>query len=123
MLWLARGSVTRPVTARARISCPHTYNDIDTFDDFSLPNHRGEQNQFGGRTWYRKIFTAPKEWDGKKIYIEFEAVRQRIPTDDEALTAGECSNAERDEARSSFTKRKLAWPVRRLRRASFSVTS
>src|SRR5262245_57971765 len=54
------------------ISCPHTYNDTDTFDDFSLPNHRGEQNQFGGRTWYRKTFTAPQSWDGKMIYIEFE---------------------------------------------------
>src|SRR4051812_20667392 len=60
----------------AAVSCPHTYNDVDTFDDFSLPNHRGEQNQFGGRTWNRKTFTAPDSWKGKKIYIEFEAVRQ-----------------------------------------------
>ena len=60
----------------ARVSCPHTYNDTDTFDDFSLPNHRGEQNQFGGRTWYRKTFDAPQTWSDKKIYIEFEAVRQ-----------------------------------------------
>jgi beta-galactosidase len=58
------------------VSCPHTYNDIDTFDDFSLAGHRGEQNQFGGRTWYRKTFNAPDSWRGKKIYIEFEAVRQ-----------------------------------------------
>ncbi len=58
------------------VSCPHTYNDTDTFDDFSLPGHRGEQNQFGGRVWYRKTFDAPKEWSGKKIYIEFEAARQ-----------------------------------------------
>jgi beta-galactosidase len=35
------------------VSAPHTYNDVDTFDDFSLPGHRGEQNQWGGRTWYR----------------------------------------------------------------------
>src|SRR5205823_13977114 len=25
---------------------------------------------------YRKTFTAPQEWEGKKIYIEFEAARQ-----------------------------------------------
>ncbi|HTQ37427.1 MAG TPA: DUF4982 domain-containing protein, partial [Pirellulales bacterium] len=58
------------------VSVPHTYNDIDTFDDWSLAGHRGEQNQWGGRTWYRKTFTAPESWKGKKIFIEFEAVRQ-----------------------------------------------
>ncbi len=58
------------------VSLPHTFNDTDTFDDFSLPGHRGEQNQWGGRTWYRKTFTLPHSYAGKKIYIEFEAARQ-----------------------------------------------
>ncbi len=58
------------------ISAPHTYNDTDTFDNWSLPGHRGEQEQWSGRTWYRKSFTAPAEWQGKKVFIEFEAVRQ-----------------------------------------------
>jgi beta-galactosidase len=58
------------------VSTPHTYNDIDTFDDWSLPGHRGEQNQWSGRTWYRKTFNAPAAWSGKKIFIEFEGVRQ-----------------------------------------------
>jgi beta-galactosidase len=60
----------------ANVSAPHTYNDTDTFDDWSLPGHRGEQNQWGGRTWYRKTFTAPDSFKGKKVYIEFEGVRQ-----------------------------------------------
>src|SRR4051812_13318071 len=60
----------------ATVSAPHTYNDVDTFDDYSLSNHRGEQNQFGGRTWYRKSFNVPTDWKGRKVYIEFEAVRQ-----------------------------------------------
>ena len=60
----------------ATVSCPHTYNDVDTFDDWSLAGHRGEQNQFGGRTWYRKTFTAPEAWRSKNIYIEFEGARQ-----------------------------------------------
>jgi beta-galactosidase len=60
----------------ATVSAPHTYNDIDTFDNFSLPGHRGEQNQWGGRTWYRKTFSLPRAFQDKKIYIEFEAVRQ-----------------------------------------------
>lgn len=58
------------------VSVPHTYNDIDTFDNFSTPGHRGEQIQWGGRTWYRKTFTAPLSWQGKKVFIEFESVRQ-----------------------------------------------
>jgi len=58
------------------VSAPHTYNDTDTFDNWSLPGHRGEQEQWSGRTWYRKSFTAPADWQGKKVFIEFEAVRQ-----------------------------------------------
>jgi len=58
------------------VSAPHTFNDTDTFDDWSLSGHRGEQNQWGGRTWYRKTFTAPESFKGKKVFIEFEAVRQ-----------------------------------------------
>ena len=58
------------------VSLPHTYNDTDTFDDFSLPGHRGEQNQWGGRTWYRKTFSLPKNLKGKKVFIEFQAARQ-----------------------------------------------
>ena len=60
----------------SNVSAPHTYNDTDTFDDWSIRGHHGEQNQWGGRTWYRKTFTVSKTFEGKKIYIEFEAVRQ-----------------------------------------------
>jgi len=58
------------------VSTPHTLNDVDTFDDWSLSNHRGEQNQWSGRTWYRKTFTLPNSFVNKKIFIEFEAARQ-----------------------------------------------
>jgi len=58
------------------VSTPHTYNDTDTFDDWSIPGHRGEQNQWSGRTWYRKTFTLPAGCKGKTVVIEFEAVRQ-----------------------------------------------
>jgi beta-galactosidase len=62
--------------AWATVSAPHTFNDIDTFDDWSTPGHVGEMNQWSGRTWYRKTFVAPKTFAGKKVFIEFEAVRQ-----------------------------------------------
>src|ERR1043165_1482447 len=58
------------------VSAPHTFNDTDTFDDWVVPTHIGETNQWAGRTWYRKSFTLPESFKGKKIYIEFEAVRQ-----------------------------------------------
>jgi len=58
------------------VSTPHTYNDVDTFDNWSTPGHRGEQIQWSGRTWYRKTFTLPDAYRGKKIFIEFEGVRQ-----------------------------------------------
>jgi beta-galactosidase len=58
------------------VSLPHTYNDVDTFDDWSTPGHVGEMNQWAGRTWYRKTFTAAPAWLGRKVFIEFEAVRQ-----------------------------------------------
>ena len=60
----------------AVVSAPHTFNDIDTFDNSSTPGHRGEQIQWGGRTWYRKTFSAPASWKGRKVFIEFESVRQ-----------------------------------------------
>jgi beta-galactosidase len=62
--------------AWSKVSLPHTYNDVDTFDNFSLPGHRGEQNQWGGRTWYRKTFSLPENCRGKKVFIEFQAARQ-----------------------------------------------
>ncbi|WP_042240769.1 sugar-binding domain-containing protein [Jejuia pallidilutea] len=58
------------------ISCPHTYNDTDTFDDLSHGHHDGEDNQWRGTVWYRKHFKIPEtDWD-KKVFIEFESVRQ-----------------------------------------------
>ena len=63
-------------SAWTAVSLPHTFNDIDTFDDWSTPNHVGEMKQWAGRTWYRKTFAASPAWRGQKVFIEFEAVRQ-----------------------------------------------
>lgn len=58
------------------VSLPHTFNDVDTFDDWSITGHVGEMNQWAGRTWYRKTFTLPVSFRAKKVFIEFEAVRR-----------------------------------------------
>jgi beta-galactosidase len=63
-------------SAWSKVSLPHTFNDVDTFDDWSTPNDVGEMNLWAGRTWYRKTFTLPDSMRGKEIFIEFEAVRQ-----------------------------------------------
>jgi beta-galactosidase len=60
----------------AAVSCPHTFNDVDTFDDLSPGGHVGELTQWMGRTWYRKHFTPDKSWSEKKVFVEFEGVRQ-----------------------------------------------
>lgn len=63
-------------TSWGTISCPHTFNDVDTFDDYSLGHHDGEENQWRGTVWYRKHFKLPESDAGKKVFIEFESVRQ-----------------------------------------------
>jgi hypothetical protein len=35
---------------------PHTFNDTDTFANWSVAGHVGETNLWSGRTWYRKSF-------------------------------------------------------------------
>ena len=74
------------------VSTPHTYNDVDTFDNFALSKLRGEQNQWSGRTWYRKTFMLPDSAKGKKIYIEFEAVRQVAEVYLNGHRLGTCKN-------------------------------
>jgi len=58
------------------VSCPHTWNDIDTFDDFGTGGHQGESDLWQGTAWYRKEFSLPIGSQGRQVYIEFEGVRQ-----------------------------------------------
>ena len=60
------------------VSLPHTYNDIDTFDNFMEEegSHHGERSMYTGTAWYKKNFTVPEEYRDKKVFLEFEAARQ-----------------------------------------------
>ncbi len=74
------------------VSTPHTYNDTDTFNNFASADMHGEQNQWSGRTWYRKTFTLPDSFKGKKIFIEFEGVRQVAEVYLNGHLLGACKN-------------------------------
>lgn len=58
------------------VSTPHTYNDIDTFDNFTEGGNNGERSMYTGKTWYRKHFKLDESDAGRKVFIEFEAARQ-----------------------------------------------
>jgi beta-galactosidase len=58
------------------VSAPHTYNDVDAFENLSNPDMTGERNLWAGRTWYRKRFTLPESLRGREVLLEFEGVRQ-----------------------------------------------
>jgi beta-galactosidase len=56
------------------VSLPHNYVEPDIAGESATHNVPGEQG--GARGWYRKTFTVPQSFQGKRIYVEFEAVRQ-----------------------------------------------
>ena len=60
------------------VSLPHTYNDVDTFDNFTETGMNGERSVYSGTAWYKKTFTVPAASEGKKIFLEFEAARQGV---------------------------------------------
>ena len=60
------------------VSCPHTWNDVDSFDNFATGGHQGESELWKGTAWYRKEFTLPLSASGRKVFIEFEGVRQIV---------------------------------------------
>jgi len=57
------------------VSTPHTYNDIDTFNKI-ISHGGGQRGAYQGPAWYRKHFRLPSELAGRKIFIEFEGMRQ-----------------------------------------------
>jgi beta-galactosidase len=56
------------------VSTPHTYNDVDSFDEFAT--NGGEAHLYMGPARYRKHFKLPADAAGNKVFIEFEGMRQ-----------------------------------------------
>lgn len=57
------------------VSAPHTYNDTDTYDEI-ISHSGGERRQYMGIAWYRKHFRLPAGAPGRKVFIEFEGLKQ-----------------------------------------------
>ncbi len=58
------------------VSVPHPINAEDTFDGAAMDS--GEQDYYRGFMFYRKHVTIPETDAGKKMFLEFEAVRQSV---------------------------------------------
>lgn len=56
------------------VSLPHTFNDVDSFR--SVAHDAGDQGVWRGIAFYRKTFSLPESFAGRKVFIEFEGVRQ-----------------------------------------------
>lgn len=56
------------------VSLPHTWNDIDRYDDFI--HGGGDLSGYQSRAWYRKHFKLNASLQGSKVFIEFEGIRQ-----------------------------------------------
>ncbi len=62
-------------SAWENISTPHTWNDVDSYRGF-ISHGGGDRGAWKGTAWYRKHFTLPVTEKGKKVFIEFEGMRQ-----------------------------------------------
>ncbi len=62
-------------SAWADVSTPHTWNDVDSYADFTS-HSGGDRHAWTGIGWYRKHFKLPAEASGGKVFIEFEGLKQ-----------------------------------------------
>jgi beta-galactosidase len=57
------------------VSTPHSFNDVDSFR-MIISHGGGDRGTYKGISWYRKHFKLPADLAGRKIFIEFEGMRQ-----------------------------------------------
>ena len=55
------------------VSLPHTHNDTEYYDFFVAG---GSFNSWKGIVWYRKHFKLDASMTGRKVFVEFEGIRQ-----------------------------------------------
>ena len=57
------------------ISTPHSFNDVDSFRKI-ISHSGGDLGTYKGLSWYRKHFRLPAGFSSRKIFLEFEGMRQ-----------------------------------------------
>ncbi|MEU4241329.1 sugar-binding domain-containing protein [Actinoplanes sp. NPDC026619] len=72
------------------VSVPHTYNDVDSFDNWITSS--GESAVAMQITWYRKRFSMPAAQQGQKVLLAFEGVRQAATVYVNGTKVGVCEN-------------------------------
>jgi beta-galactosidase len=59
----------------ATVSTPHSFNDVDSFRQI-ISHSGGDRGTYKGLSWYRKRFKLPANLAGRKVFLEFEGMRQ-----------------------------------------------
>jgi len=57
------------------VSTPHSFNDVDSFRKI-ISHSGGDLGTYKGLSWYRKHFKLPAGAAGRRVYLEFEGMRQ-----------------------------------------------
>lgn len=58
------------------VSLPHTFNDVDQFVDWvGFATDSPVMQPYTGLTWYRKHFTLDASFEDRKVFLEFQGVR------------------------------------------------
>ena len=58
------------------VSLPHTFNDVDSWVDWvGFATDMPVMRRYSGLTWYRKHFTLDASYKDRKIFLEFQRVR------------------------------------------------
>jgi beta-galactosidase len=59
----------------ASVSLPHTWNETDSYRAY-ISHSGGDQTERMGIGWYRKHFKLPAGAEGRKVFIQFDGMRQ-----------------------------------------------
>jgi beta-galactosidase len=59
----------------AVVGTPHTFNDVDSFREI-ISHGGGDRGTYKGLAWYRKHFKLPADLTGRRLFLEFEGMRQ-----------------------------------------------
>jgi len=62
-------------SAWTNVSLPHTWNETDSYRAF-ISHSGGDTTEKMGVGWYRKHFKLPADAEGRKVFLQFDGMRQ-----------------------------------------------